>query len=55
MKKYTVVDFQKHFPADAACLEWLKEYRYPNGITCKLALSFLILVGMVLVADGFGL
>jgi transposase len=35
MKKYTILDFQKQFPNDAACLEWLKEYRYPNGITCK--------------------
>lgn len=35
MKKYTILDFQKQFPNDAACLEWLKDYRYPNGITCK--------------------
>lgn len=35
MKKYTILDFQKQFPDDAACLEWLKEYRYPKGITCK--------------------
>src|SRR5215211_5535561 len=35
MKKYTILDFQKQFPNDAACLEWLKEYRHPNGIMCK--------------------
>lgn len=35
MKKYTILDFQKQFPNDNACLEWLKDYRYPNGITCK--------------------
>jgi transposase len=33
--KYTIRDFQKQFPNDAACLEWLKDYRYPNGIMCK--------------------
>ena len=35
MKKYTILDFQKQFPDDAACLEWLKNYRWPNGIFCK--------------------
>ncbi|MFH2232533.1 MAG: IS1595 family transposase [Patescibacteria group bacterium] len=35
MKKYAIIDFQKQFPNDAACLEWLKDYRYPNGISCK--------------------
>ncbi len=35
MKKYTISDFQKQFPDNAACLEWLKNYRYPNGIFCK--------------------
>lgn len=33
--KYTILDFQKQFPTDATCLEWLKDFRYPNGITCK--------------------
>ena len=35
MNKYTILDFQKQFSNDAACLEWLKDYRYPSGITCK--------------------
>lgn len=35
MKKYTVKDFQRDFPDDVACLEWLKNYRWPNGIYCK--------------------
>lgn len=35
MKRYTIKDFQQDFPDDAACLEWLKDYRWPNGITCK--------------------
>ncbi len=33
--KYTVKDLQSDFPDDAACLQWLVEYLYPNGITCK--------------------
>lgn len=35
MKRYTIKDFQRDFPDDAACLEWLKDYRWPNGIRCK--------------------
>lgn len=35
MIKYTLKDFQRQFPNDAACLEWLKNYLYPDGITCK--------------------
>lgn len=34
MKRYTIKDFNIQFPNDAACLEWLKENRWPNGITC---------------------
>jgi transposase len=33
--KYTVRDLQADFPDDDACLEWLVNYLYPNGITCK--------------------
>jgi len=35
MKKYTINDFNRQFPNDAACLEWLKNYLYPSGIYCK--------------------
>jgi transposase len=35
MKKYTLKQFMADFPNDEACLEWLKNYRYPNGIFCK--------------------
>ena len=35
MKKYTVKQFMDDFPNDDACLEWLKNYRYPTGIFCK--------------------
>jgi transposase len=32
--RYTVKDFRKQFPNDDVCLEWLKNYLYPDGITC---------------------
>jgi len=35
MQKFTIRDFDKQFPDDDACLEWLKNYLYPNGIECK--------------------
>lgn len=34
MLKYTVKDFRKQFPNDDVCLDWLKDYLYPNGINC---------------------
>lgn len=35
MRRYTLRDFEKQFPDDAACLDWLKGYLYPDGIHCK--------------------
>src|ERR1039458_6940708 len=35
MLPFTVTDFQKQFPDDATCLEWLKNYLYPDGIFCE--------------------
>ena len=35
MRRYTIKDFQRDFRDDAACLEWLKNHVYPNGITCE--------------------
>src|SRR3989442_5488491 len=35
MTKYTLTDFEKQFPDDAACLDWLRAYLYPNGIQCS--------------------
>ncbi|PPD57935.1 IS1595 family transposase [Dehalogenimonas etheniformans] len=35
MERYTIKDFNKDFPDDAACLEWLRSYLYADGITCK--------------------
>jgi transposase-like protein len=32
--KYTIKDFQADFPDDDKCLEWLKDYLYPDGIKC---------------------
>jgi transposase len=35
MQRFPLKAFQKQFPDDAACLEWLKNYLYPDGIYCK--------------------
>jgi transposase-like protein len=34
MKKYTTKDFDVEFPNDDACLEWIKNHRYPKGVHC---------------------
>jgi transposase len=34
MRKYTKKDFDRQFPDDATCLEWLKSYLFPDGIFC---------------------
>jgi transposase len=35
MARYTFKDFETQFPNDDACLEWLKDYLYPDGIFCQ--------------------
>lgn len=35
-QKYTIKQFQADFPDDSACMEWLVEYLYPEGIYCKI-------------------
>src|SRR5437867_1527547 len=39
-QKYTVKDFEAEFPSDDACLEYVKEKRWPDGKTlcfvCKV-------------------
>ncbi len=35
MQRYPLKAFQAQFPDDAACLEWLKNHLYPDGIYCK--------------------
>src|SRR5271168_62155 len=32
-QKYTVQDFNREFPDDDSCLEFLKEQRFPGGVT----------------------
>ncbi len=32
--KFTAKDFERRFPTEEACLEWIKNLRYPDGITC---------------------
>ena len=34
MQKYSTRDFDKDFPDDDACLEWLFNQRWPNGVSC---------------------
>jgi len=34
MKKYSIKDFEGDFPDDDACLEWLKNNRWSDGIHC---------------------
>jgi transposase len=36
MQKYTFKDFERDFPTDEACLDWLRDYLYPEGIYCKV-------------------
>jgi transposase len=35
MQRYPLKALQAQFPDDAACLEWLKNRLYPDGIECK--------------------
>jgi len=34
--KFTFKDLEKEFPDSDACLEWLKDYRWPDGIYCPI-------------------
>jgi transposase len=34
--KFTNKDFHKMFPDNEACLEWIKNKQYPNGIECPI-------------------
>jgi len=36
MRKYTIAQFNKEFPADDACLEWLRNHLYPKRIHCPV-------------------
>jgi len=35
MQRFTFKDFEAMFPDDASCLEWLRNFLYPDGIFCK--------------------
>jgi len=35
MKTYTIKDFNKQFPTDDACLDYLFKARYPKGVYCQ--------------------
>ena len=35
MQRYTIKDFNSQFLTDESCLEWLKQNRWPDGITCS--------------------
>jgi len=35
MQRFTYKDFEQMFPDDASCLEWLRNFLYPEGIFCK--------------------
>ncbi len=32
--RYSIFEFEREFPDDAACLDWLVGHRYPEGIYC---------------------
>ena len=34
MERYTIKDFEKDFPTEEACLEFIKSARWPDGIHC---------------------
>jgi len=36
MERYTVTQFNRDFPNDDTCLEWLKNHLYPDGIFCPI-------------------
>jgi transposase-like protein len=35
MKRYTIHDFNRDFPDDAACLDFMRGALYPDGINCR--------------------
>ncbi len=35
MRTYTIKDFDKQFPTDDACLDFLFKFRYPHGVYCQ--------------------
>ncbi|MEX0833419.1 MAG: IS1595 family transposase [Actinomycetota bacterium] len=33
--RYSLMEFEREFPDDAACLDWLVTHRYPDGVFCR--------------------
>jgi hypothetical protein len=33
--RYSLMEFEREFPDDTACLEWLFHHRYPEGVFCE--------------------
>jgi transposase len=33
--RYSLMEFEREFPNDAACLDWLLQHRYPDGVFCE--------------------
>ncbi|MCJ7633129.1 IS1595 family transposase [Candidatus Bathyarchaeota archaeon] len=36
MRSYSIKDFNKQFPDDDACLDWLRQHRFPKMIDCPV-------------------
>lgn len=36
MRNYSIKDFNKQFPDDDACLDWLRQHRFPKMIDCPV-------------------
>jgi transposase-like protein len=34
LNSYTLEDFEREFPSERACMDWLLHYRFPEGILC---------------------
>ncbi len=34
-KHYTIKDFEREFPDDDACLGWMMQSKYPDGVFCQ--------------------
>jgi transposase-like protein len=32
--RYSLMEFEREFPDDASCLDWLLHWRYPDGVYC---------------------
>ncbi len=35
-RRYTVRDLDRDFPTEESCMDWLRDFLYPDGITCPI-------------------